>query len=167
MDGASKFVKGDAIAGIVIILVNIIGGLGIGVLQHGIGRRRRRCSTYARLTVGDGLVSQLPALLISTATGIIVTRAARHQNLGLRCSRQLSAQSRPLYGGGQHAGGLRDDAGPAEDTVLRDRGGDRGRRRLDGAAASRMANERIAALTPPPVGRSETRSRWGRSRSSR
>src|SRR4030095_5048531 len=80
MDGASKFVKGDAIAGVIIILVNIIGGLAIGVLQHGmpIGKA---VQTYTLLTVGDGLVSQIPALLISTATGFIVTRAASEANL--------------------------------------------------------------------------------------
>ena len=96
MDGASKFVKGDAIAGIVIILVNIVGGLGIGVLQNG-ADPAEALNTYARLTVGDGLVSQLPALLISTAAGIVVTRAAGDRNLGSEVFGQLSAQSRPLY----------------------------------------------------------------------
>lgn len=80
MDGATKFVKGDAIAGIIITIINIIGGLIIGVmagmsLQEALER-------YVRLTVGDGLVSQIPALLISTATGLIVTRAASESNLG-------------------------------------------------------------------------------------
>src|SRR5437868_2569035 len=92
MDGASKFVKGDAIAGIVVIMVNIIGGLGIGVLQKGIGINEA-LSTYAQLTVGDGLVSQLPALLISTATGIIVTRAAGNDNLGSQMFSQLTNQA--------------------------------------------------------------------------
>ncbi len=96
MDGASKFVKGDAVAGIVIILVNIIGGLGIGVLQQGVGPSEA-LSRYALLTVGDGLVSQIPALLISTATGIIVTRAGGNSNLGTQMVSQLTAQSRPLY----------------------------------------------------------------------
>jgi flagellar biosynthesis protein FlhA len=95
MDGASKFVKGDAVAGIVIILVNIVGGLGIGVLQHGTGPAEA-LHTYANLTVGDGLVSQLPALLISTATGIIVTRAASDTNLGTQMFAQITGQSRPL-----------------------------------------------------------------------
>jgi flagellar biosynthesis protein FlhA len=95
MDGASKFVKGDAIAGIVIILVNIIGGLGIGTLQQGMGPAEA-IHRYAQLTVGDGLVSQLPALLISTATGIMVTRAAGN-NLGAQMFSQLTLQSRPLY----------------------------------------------------------------------
>ncbi|WP_322795798.1 flagellar biosynthesis protein FlhA [Tepidiforma sp.] len=96
MDGASKFVKGDAIAGIVIILVNIIGGLSIGILQQGTGPAEA-LNLYARLTVGDGLVSQLPALLISTATGIIVTRAAGETNLGHEVFSQVTVQSRPLY----------------------------------------------------------------------
>ena len=96
MDGASKFVKGDAIAGIVIILVNIVGGLAIGVLQQGVGPAEA-LQTYARLTVGDGLVSQLPALLVSTAAGIVVTRSAGSNNLGLQMFAQLTNQSRPLY----------------------------------------------------------------------
>jgi len=96
MDGASKFVKGDAVAGIVIIIVNIVGGLAIGMLQRGIGVSQA-LSTYAQLTVGDGLVSQLPALLISTATGIIVTRSAGGNNLGTQMFTQLTGHSRPLY----------------------------------------------------------------------
>ena len=96
MDGASKFVKGDAIAGIVIILVNIIGGLSIGVLQQGTGPGEA-LNVYATLTVGDGLVSQLPALLISTATGLVVTRAAGETNLGSQMFSQMTMQSRPLY----------------------------------------------------------------------
>ena len=96
MDGASKFVKGDAIAGIVIIVVNIIGGLSIGVLQQGTGAAEA-LDIYATLTVGDGLVSQLPALLISTATGIIVTRAAGETNLGSQMFSQMTVQARPLY----------------------------------------------------------------------
>lgn len=96
MDGASKFVKGDAVAGIVIILVNILGGLGIGALQQGMAPGEA-LHTYARLTVGDGLVTQIPALLISTATGIVVTRAAGQNNLGAQMFAQMTTQSRPLY----------------------------------------------------------------------
>lgn len=96
MDGASKFVKGDAVAGIIIIIVNIIGGLSIGVLQQGVGLTEA-LHTYAQLTVGDGLVSQLPALLISTATGIVVTRAGGGSNLGSQMFSQLTGQARPLY----------------------------------------------------------------------
>ncbi|MCK8823533.1 flagellar biosynthesis protein FlhA [Fuchsiella alkaliacetigena] len=95
MDGASKFVKGDAIAGIVITLINVIGGLIIGVLQQGmpVGESLQ---TYTLLTVGDGLVSQIPALLISTATGIVVTRAASESNLGVDLSSQLLSQPKSI-----------------------------------------------------------------------
>ncbi len=96
MDGASKFVKGDAVAGIVIIIVNIIGGLSIGILQQGTSPGEA-LHLYANLTVGDGLVSQVPALLISTATGIIVTRAASETNLGSQMFSQMTAQARPLF----------------------------------------------------------------------
>lgn len=95
MDGASKFVKGDAIAGIVIILINIFGGLIIGIVQRGIDIMQA-LQTYTLLTVGDGLVSQIPALLISTATGIIVTRAASESNLGRDMAGQILANPRAL-----------------------------------------------------------------------
>src|SRR5438093_1996999 len=95
MDGASKFVKGDAIAGIIIILVNIVGGLAIGVIQLGIPITQA-LQTYTLLTVGDGLVSQMPAILISTATGLIVTRAASEANLGRDIASQVLANPRAL-----------------------------------------------------------------------
>ncbi len=97
MDGASKFVKGDAIAGVVIILINIVGGIVIGVLQRGLPIDRA-LQTYTVLTVGDGLVSQIPALLISTATGIIVTRAgaAEGGSLGQEMARQVLYGPKPL-----------------------------------------------------------------------
>lgn len=81
MDGASKFVKGDAIAGIIITVLNIVTGFGIGMLTLGLSLTES-LSKFTTLTVGDGLVSQIPALLISTATGIVVTRAASDSNLG-------------------------------------------------------------------------------------
>ncbi len=88
MDGASKFVRGDAIAGVVIIFINIIGGLVIGVLQHGmpIEQAVRR---YTLLTIGDGLVAQIPALLISTAAGILVTRATSDNSFGKDLTKQF------------------------------------------------------------------------------
>ncbi|MCL4533666.1 MAG: flagellar biosynthesis protein FlhA [Bacteroidetes bacterium] len=95
MDGASKFVKGDAIAGIIIIFINIMGGLVIGVLQHKMDFIQA-LQTYTLLTVGDGLVSQIPALLISTATGIIVTRAASESNLGRDLAGQILTNPRAL-----------------------------------------------------------------------
>ncbi|MBS3970077.1 MAG: FHIPEP family type III secretion protein, partial [Clostridia bacterium] len=90
MDGSSKFVKGDAIAGIIIVIVNILGGLIIGVWQRGLDVTQA-LQVYTILTVGDGLVSQIPALLVSTATGILVTRAATGQSLGKDLSEQLFA----------------------------------------------------------------------------
>lgn len=96
MDGASKFVKGDAIAGIIITIINITAGFIIGILQRGM-ELSKAASVYTNLTVGDGLVSQIPALLISTATGIIVTRAASESNLGSDMTRQLFSQPRALY----------------------------------------------------------------------
>ncbi len=95
MDGASKFVRGDAIAGIVIILVNIIGGFVIGVAQQGM-TLMGALQQYALLTVGDGLVSQIPALMISTATGIVVTRAASGGDLGADTIRQVTSNPRVL-----------------------------------------------------------------------
>jgi len=95
MDGASKFVKGDAIAGIVITLINIGGGLVIGMWQLGMPAMEA-LRRYTLLTVGDGLVSQLPALLVSTATGILVTRAGASDSFGKDLSRQLTAFPRVL-----------------------------------------------------------------------
>ena len=93
MDGASKFVKGDAIAGVVIVLVNLIGGMAVGVLQHGLSLSDA-VNTFSVLTIGDGLAAQIPALLISTATGIIVTRSASEANLGYEMTHQLLRQPR-------------------------------------------------------------------------
>ncbi len=95
MDGASKFVKGDAIAGIVITLINIVAGLVIGVIQQGMALEEA-LQTYALLTVGDGLVSQIPALLIATSTGMVVTRAAGEANLGQDLSLQMLSQPKAL-----------------------------------------------------------------------
>lgn len=96
MDGASKFVKGDAIAGLIITVINIVGGLAIGVLQRGMSLETA-LTTYSLLTVGDGLVSQVPALLFSTATGVIVTRAAGQADLGKEIFSSLTAYPRPLF----------------------------------------------------------------------
>ena len=90
MDGASKFVRGDAIAGVIIILVNIIGGLIIGVVNKNMSFTHA-IQTYTVLTIGDGLVAQVPALLISTATGIMVTRATAEASLGHELSRQFTS----------------------------------------------------------------------------
>jgi len=95
MDGASKFVRGDAIASIIIVLVNIIGGILIGVLKHNLSLGRA-AQVYALLTVGDGLVTQIPALLVSTATGILVSRAAAKENLGQDLVRELSSERKVI-----------------------------------------------------------------------
>lgn len=91
MDGASKFVKGDAIVSIIIIVVNIVGGLIIGSTQGNM-EFSQVAQIYTRATVGDGLVSQIPALLISTSTGMIVTRAATESTMGSDITRQIFAQ---------------------------------------------------------------------------
>lgn len=96
MDGASKFVKGDAIAGIVIILINIVGGIAIGTLQMGMSVIEA-VHTYTLLTIGDGLVSQIPALLISTAAGILVTRATSDSNFGREVTAQFTNFPKILF----------------------------------------------------------------------
>ncbi len=88
MDGASKFVKNDAIAGIIITVINLLGGLVIGVFQRGEGAADA-LAAYALFTVGDGLVTQIPALLVATATGIVVTRASSDSTMGHDVSKQL------------------------------------------------------------------------------
>ena len=98
MDGAMKFVKGDAIAGIIITLINIVGGLAIGMAQRHM-EMAKAVSTYTLLTVGDGLVSQLPALLISIASGVVVTRVASDDemsNLGRDIGTQIFAQPKAI-----------------------------------------------------------------------
>ncbi|CAJ1315557.1 flagellar biosynthesis protein FlhA [Paenibacillus sp. PK4536] len=96
MDGASKFVKGDAIASIIILLINLIGGFIIGMTVHGMPFAEA-LSTYSVLTIGDGLVSQIPALLISTAAGLIVTRASSEGNLADDITAQLFSYPKLLY----------------------------------------------------------------------
>ena len=96
MDGASKFVKGDAIASIIITLINIFGGIIIGTFQLQMGSLGEVARTFTILTVGDGLVTQIPALLMSTATGITVTRAASESNLGSDLAKQIFAYPKAL-----------------------------------------------------------------------
>jgi len=95
MDGASKFVRGDATAGILILVINIVGGLAIGTLGHGMGFTDA-ARIYTLLTIGDGLVAQIPALLLSTGVAIIVTRMSRAQDLGGELSKQLFRQPKSL-----------------------------------------------------------------------
>jgi flagellar biosynthesis protein FlhA len=100
MDGASKFVKGDAIAGILIVMINLIGGIVIGVMQQGLGFSEA-IQRYSLLTVGDGLAAQIPALLISVAAGIVVTRSASERDLGNDIASQIFAQRKaPMVAAG-------------------------------------------------------------------
>ena len=96
MDGASKFVRGDAIAGILITLINVIGGFIIGTLQHGMSLPEA-LKTYTLLTVGDGLVTQIPALIIATSAGMLVTRAASDSNLGKDLSSQILSHPKAIF----------------------------------------------------------------------
>jgi flagellar biosynthesis protein FlhA len=99
MDGASKFVKGDAMAGIMIVMINLLGGIVIGVLQQGMPFGEA-ANHFSLLTVGDGLCAQIPALLISIATGIIVTRTASEDDLGTETAKQVLANKRaPMVAG--------------------------------------------------------------------
>jgi flagellar biosynthesis protein FlhA len=91
MDGASKFVRGDAVAGIIILVINLIGGFVVGVLQHNMDLADA-AKNYTLLAIGDGLVAQIPALIISTAAGLIVSRVASNQNIGQQLVKQLFNQ---------------------------------------------------------------------------
>src|SRR5919107_416561 len=95
MDGGSKFVKGDAVAAIIITLVNLVGGFAIGVAQKGMDLSDAM-HTYSLLSIGDGLVSQIPALLLSVATGLVVTRATGDEDMGSDIVRQLTRNKTPL-----------------------------------------------------------------------
>ena len=95
MDGASKFVRGDAIAGIMILVINLVGGVMVGVLQHDMAFGKA-LSVFASLTIGDGLVAQIPALIISTAAGILVTRVATEDDFSGQVSKQFQANSNAL-----------------------------------------------------------------------
>ncbi len=95
MDGASKFVRGDAVAGILILFINILGGLAIGMMQHGLPVVEAT-QNYSLLTIGDGLVAQIPSLLLSTAAAIMVTRTSGSQNMGAEVVRQLFGSAQAL-----------------------------------------------------------------------
>ncbi len=96
MDGASKYVKGDAVAGIMVTLINVIGGLIVGMVQHDLGFSEAS-KIYALLAIGDGLVAQIPSLIISTAAGIVVSRVASEQDIGNQFISQLFAKPQVLY----------------------------------------------------------------------
>ena len=96
MDGASKFVRGDAIAGIIILIINLLGGIAVGMLQFDLPFMKA-LETYATLAVGDGLVAQVPALIVSTAAGVVVTRVATDEDFGEQVASQLGASAFPLF----------------------------------------------------------------------
>ncbi|WP_192981774.1 flagellar biosynthesis protein FlhA [Pseudomonas sp. EggHat1] len=95
MDGASKFVRGDAIAGLLILFINLIGGIAIGVLQHSLPFAEAG-KVYTLLTIGDGLVAQIPSLLLSTAAAVMVTRVSSSEDMGAQVNRQMFASPRAL-----------------------------------------------------------------------
>ena len=95
MDGASKFVRGDAVAGLLILFINVIGGLAIGMAQHGLSFTEAG-HIYVLLTIGDGLVSQIPSLLLSTAAAIMVTRVSTSEDMGAQVKRQMFASPKAL-----------------------------------------------------------------------
>ncbi|MEN9309802.1 MAG: flagellar biosynthesis protein FlhA, partial [Fibrobacterota bacterium] len=105
MDGASKFVRGDAVAGLIITAVNIVGGFVVGMLMLDMDAMQS-LRTFTQLTIGDGLVAQIPSLMISTAAGIIVTRAASKSNLGTEITSQLTQSPVALYVSASVMGGL-------------------------------------------------------------
>ena len=94
MDGASKFVRGDAIAGLIITAINLVGGIVLGLMRH--MPVSQAIQTYSILSVGDGLVSQIPALIVATASGILVTKATTQRSLGREIGSQVGLHPRPL-----------------------------------------------------------------------
>jgi flagellar biosynthesis protein FlhA len=105
MDGASKFVRGDAVAGILIMFINVVGGLFVGVLQHNLDLATA-AKTYTLLAIGDGLVAQIPALIISTAAGMVVSRVSTDQDLGEQVMSQLFSKPQVLLLTGGIVGGM-------------------------------------------------------------
>ena len=105
MDGASKYVRGDAVAGIMVTVINIVGGLLVGILQHDLGFGQA-LETYTLLAIGDGLVAQIPSLIISVAAGIVVSRVASDQDIGTQLVGQLFAKPEVLFITGAIIGGL-------------------------------------------------------------
>jgi len=105
MDGASKYVRGDAVAGILVTVINVVGGLMVGLLQHDMGFADA-LKNYTLLAIGDGLVAQIPSLIISTAAGIVVSRVASDQDIGTQVVGQLFAKPQVLYITGAIIGGM-------------------------------------------------------------
>ena len=137
MDGAAKFVRGDAIAALIITAINIFGGLAIGLLRHGMSFADA-AATFTTLTVGDGLVSQIPALLVSTAAGIVVTKGGMEGTADAALFRQLGSSPKPLAHGGRRRRGTRAAARPAG-AAIPGAGRTRRRRRLAAPHAPQRA----------------------------
>src|SRR3954463_13586887 len=110
MDGAAKFVRGDAIAGLIVTAINLLGGLAIGVLRHGLPIGEA-ATTFSMLTVGDGLVSQIPSLLVSVAAGIVVTKGGGEERADQVMGRQLGQGWKPMALAGGAAAGAAAEAG--------------------------------------------------------
>ncbi len=180
MDGAMKFVKGDAIAGLIIIFVNILGGVTIGVTQKGLSAADA-LQLYSILTVGDGMVSQVPALLIAITAGIIVTRVSSEEssNLGTDIGAQVVAQPKALLIGGLLLVLFRSNPGLPDDHLLCAGGHRHGRRLFYRLASAQGAEQqqsgsscRAGAGAGAPAARSKPkpgskpRGKLGRRRSS-
>ena len=153
MDGASKFVKGDAIAGIIIIIINIVGGIALGMLQRGM-EIGEAVETYTLLTIGDGLVTQIPALLMAVATGMIVTRSTSDQEMSSQASKQLAQSQMALMIAGCAAIVMALIPGmPPIPFVLVGAGLIIASRRIASAEKKAAAAQRIAEAMPPaPTG---------------
>ena len=154
MDGASKFVRGDAIAGILILFINIIGGLAIGTIGHGLAVADAG-KTYTLLTIGDGLVTQIPALLLSTAVALLVTRVSRATDMGGEMAKQLFGNPKALAIAGGLLGLIGIVPGMPNFAFLT-------MAALCGGGAYLMARRRAnppepAVLPPPPVAAPETK----------
>jgi len=143
MDGASKYVRGDAVAGIIIIVVNIVGGLIVGMVQHGLDFSSA-LQNYTLLAIGDGLVAQIPSLIISTAAGIIVSRVASDQDVGGQLVNQLFAKPKVLNITAAIVGGMGIIPGMPHVAFFVLAGV------LAGAAYLAKANKEKAAAAPPP-----------------
>ena len=156
MDGASKFVRGDAIAGLIITAINIFGGIAIGYFRHDMGMGEA-ADVFVKLSVGDGLVTQIPALIVSLAAGLLVSKGGTRGSTDQAVFGQLGAYPRALYVAGVAAGAARPDARPAVVPVLR-AGRRHGRARLHHPAA------RTTAASPRPKRSKKPGSRRPRSR---
>jgi flagellar biosynthesis protein FlhA len=156
MDGASKFVKGDAIAGIIITVINLIGGFIVGVAQRGMPVSEA-AETYSVLTVGDGLVSQIPALLISISAGLVVTRAASSKDLGTDMVSQLGSQGRAMRLAAGAIGALAIIPGlPKVPFLLAAAGLWMAGTRIDARTAATEAEAAAEAAAAPPVDHGDT-----------